>query len=296
MIGMPVARATDFCPPPRGGAAWLASAAVALLVSGCGQRLSNDPAPDLKLAASIRSGAAASGAAAAASTGTGWGTLKGVFKYGGDPPAVGFMSTGGKDAETCGAQVPVETLIVDKATKGLANVLVFARKVSRVKPEATSPTGDKPEFDQKKCLFLSRILAVQTKYPVELKNSDPVAHNTAGSPAGNAPFNMLLPPGQSAQYKFTRALAVPTEVSCSIHAWMKAYMICRDDPYFAVSGKDGSFEIANLPAGEEIEFQVWHERAAGLSAGKVVKGRFKLKIPENGVEDLKVIEVPASEF
>jgi hypothetical protein len=78
---------------------------------------------------------------------------------------------------------------------------------------------------------------------------------------------------------------------------MKSYLIARDDPYFAVTGKDGSFEIANLPAGEEIEFQVWHERsAAGISAGPVSKGRFKVKVPADGVEDMKVIEVPAGEF
>ncbi len=33
--------------------------------------------------------------------------------------------------------------------------------------------------------------------------------------------------------------------------------------YVAVSRADGRFEIANLPAGEDIEFQAWHERAAG---------------------------------
>ena len=42
---------------------------------------------------------------------------------------------------------------------------------------------------------------------------------------------------------------------------MKAYMLPRENGYFAVSADDGSFEIANLPAGEELEIQVWHESA-----------------------------------
>ena len=52
----------------------------------------------------------------------------------------------------------------------------------------------------------------------------------------------------------------------------------------AVSGTDGSFEIADLPAGQ-LELQFWHEKAGYLGemriGGKkenVSKGRKKLKI------------------
>ena len=60
---------------------------------------------------------------------------------------------------------------------------------------------------------------------------------------------------------------------------MKAYIIARDDPYVAVTKPDGTFEIKNLPAGEDIEFQVWHEQApGGLEAkGGWSKGRSRSK-------------------
>jgi hypothetical protein len=77
---------------------------------------------------------------------------------------------------------------------------------------------------------------------------------------------------------------------------MKAYIIARDDSYFAVTKPDGTFEIANLPAGDEIEFQVWHERAGkGLAAQPDWKGgRFKVTIPADGAADLGQIKVPVS--
>ena len=56
---------------------------------------------------------------------------------------------------------------------------------------------------------------------------------------------------------------LPVSVTCNIHPWMKAYAVFREDGYVAVSSGDGTFEIPDLPAGEPLEFQVWHERATG---------------------------------
>ena len=39
-------------------------------------------------------------------------------------------------------------------------------------------------------------------------------------------------------------------VKCNIHSWMHAYIGVVDNPYFAVTGADGTFEIANLPPGD----------------------------------------------
>ena len=41
---------------------------------------------------------------------------------------------------------------------------------------------------------------------------------------------------------------------------MGGWIIVRADPYAAVSDKDGHFTIADLPAGKELEFQLWQEK------------------------------------
>ena len=277
----------------------IAVAGLSLAVVGCGRKFYDPhPTPDAEVVAMLRAGGGGAATAdAAASTGTGWATLKGQFVLDGDAPSLPAISTAGKDP-LCPATVPDQSLIVDSGTKGIANVLVFARKVSRVfKPEDGSQPAP-PAFDQDKCLFLTHVLATRVADPLSIKNSDAVLHNTNVSPTGNPAFNQSLPPKTDATYKFNKQLSLPAEVVCNIHPWMKGYIFSRDDPYFAVTGKDGTFEIKNLPAGEEIEFQVWQEKApTGLTAAPLVsRGRFKLTLEADQTKDVGPISVPAATF
>ncbi len=281
--------------------AFSASAWLALAASGCAPSSADaEIAPDMEQALALRESGGAqetAGQKAAGPVGTGWGTLKGVLRFEGELPQLPALDTKGKDASVCGSVVPDPSLKVDPGSRGIAFVLIYARKVSRVKNPGF-PSGKSPLFDQEKCVFLSPVLAVRVGQPVTIKNSDGIVHNTKIDAAGNPPFNPMLGPQSTAQYTFVKQLALPAQVVCSIHPWMSAYIIARGDPYYAVTDKDGAFEIADLPAGEPIEFQVWHERAqAGLQARPDWKrGRFKVTIPEDGVLDLGTIDVPASAF
>ena len=77
-------------------------------------------------------------------------------------------------------------------------------------------------------------------------------------------------------------------------------MISLDSPYFAVTGADGAFEIPNLPAGVELTFSVWHEKAkwlknVAISTEKTTdrRGRFPLKL-EAGEDQQIVVELDAA--
>jgi hypothetical protein len=282
--------------------ALLLVAGLALCSTGCSGGSYAGPMPNKELAAKIRGGAEGGGATqqtAVKSTGTGWGTLKGVFTLNGSAPALAELSTGGKDGAVCGQQIRNEALVVDPKSKGIANIVIYARKVSRINPDLAKPS-DAALFDQKACIFLSHVMGVRVGQTVSVKNSDPIGHNTNISPPGNPQENFLLTPGQIVPYTYKSPLAIPSPIVCNIHPWMKSYLFARDDPYFAVTKADGSFEIKDLPAGEEIEFQVWHEMAGGgggaLDGDKSwSKGRFKKKLAEGGEEKLEVA-IPVSAF
>ena len=47
---------------------------------------------------------------------------------------------------------------------------------------------------------------------------------------------------------------------CNIHANMSAIIAVLDTPWYAVSQRDGSFRIADVPPGE-FTLHVFHERA-----------------------------------
>jgi hypothetical protein len=278
----------------------LTTVTVLLALVGCERKFYDPhPAPDAEVVAMIRAGGGgAATAETAAASGTGWATLKGQFVLDGDPPELASISTGGKDLAVCGNQIPNQTLVVDPATKGIANVVVFARKASRIfKPEGGDVPG-KPVYDQKNCIFLTHVLATRVEDPLLIKNSDSILHNTNLSPTGNPAFNQSLPPHADATYMFKKQLSLPDPVVCNIHPWMKGYILARDDPYFAVTAKDGTFEIKNLPAGEDLEFQVWQEKVpTGLTAAPLVsRGRFKLKLEPDETKDVGTISVPASAF
>ena len=276
-----------------------------VLLAGCGPQRLAAPAADAEAAARIRStlvAASAGGgdAGAAAATGTGWATLKGRFTFAGTPGQPKPLVVD-KDTEVCskgGMKLVDRSLLVDSSSKGLANVVVFARKTSRVKE--AGPSATPLVFDQKDCEFITPVFAARVGQPIDVKNSDPVGHNT--NVAGTS-FNQLIPAGAGTLYKPDAETGMPTMVTCNIHPWMKAYAVFRKDGYVAVSGSDGSFTIPDLPAGEVIEFQVWHERSSGPNGALGIdkadlkwtpKGRFQIKLQENEVKDLGTLEVPAS--
>jgi hypothetical protein len=274
--------------------------ATVCLAIGCGPGRVLGPAPDLVAATKLREALAASDESAAkdeaaAPTGTGWGGLKGRFVFAGTPGAPAALIVD-KDMAVCGKdgmKLYDQSLRVDASSKGLADVVVFVRKASRFKDPV--PT-EQLVFDQKNCEFLSPVFAARVGQPVDVRNSDPIGHNT--NIAGTS-FNQLIPAGEGTIYTPTGETGMPVSVTCNIHPWMKAYAVFRKDGYVAVSAVDGSFEIANLPAGEPLEFQVWHPRAAsGLKLDRPdlkwsPKGRFTITLPADEVKDLGMLEVPA---
>jgi len=256
--------------------------------------------------ASLSEGAeAGTGSSAAGSTGTGWATLKGRFVFDGTPPQMQPYNVN-KDLATCtiNGKAPLQqTLLVDSATGGLANVAIYIRKASRVHVSLESPPSRESLFDQKECIFLSHVYPLTLGQTMQIKNSDNVGHNT--NIEGKNSFNQTIPAGELIDFTPQKEEAVPVSVRCSIHPWMLAYFLPRKNGYYAISKPDGSFEIANVPAGEELEMQVWHESAVGPGHALVLdtpdakklkwskKGRFKIKLGEDEVKDME-ITVPAA--
>jgi hypothetical protein len=286
---------------------FVALAACCALPLGCNRPVDLGAVADSDQATKIRDALLGEGggeASAAAPVGTGWATLKGVFTYdGGKPSLPTYNAT--KDMEICapgGQPRAQEYLVVDEGSKGIANIVVFARDVSRVH-ESAEPSKDAIVFDQKDCVFLTHVVGVPVGAELQIKNSDPVGHNTK---IDGTSFNQMIPSNGTMLYTPQKEQAMPLAVHCSVHPWMLAYMLPRENRYFAVTKPDGTFEIPNLPAGEELEIQVWHEHAAGAQGALVVdteaakqlkwskKGRIKIKLEENETREIQIVVPPAA--
>ena len=218
-----------------------------------------------------------------------WGTIKGRFLYGGDAPSAAELKAD-KDVEVCGKHKLVNEELAVGADKGVANVVVFVRdKGVKVHPDAAGEAkATKVVLDNKDCRFSPHVVVVQTGQPLIIKNSDSVGHNSNVATLKNPPSNSLIPAGGESSIPFANEEAIPAQVTCNIHPWMKAWVVVRPNPYAAVSAADGSFEIKNVPAGE-VELQLWHEKAGyigeitvGGKNEKIAKGRRKVKVEAAG--------------
>ncbi|MEX0713037.1 MAG: hypothetical protein WD278_11850 [Pirellulales bacterium] len=231
----------------------------------------------------------AAGALGAGTAHAQWGNLTGKFVYDGKPPEPVKLDT--TKEPMCGKHNLVnESLVVGK-NGGLAHVVIYVRdKKVKVHPDYEATANDTLRFDNKNCRFEPHVMPIRLSQSMELHNSDAFSHNSNLQPIGDTGINPLISMGGAVTYQFRRAQNVPVPVFCNIHPWMKGWILPRDNPYVAVSAEDGTFEIANLPAGE-LEFQVWQEKAGYLVAKKEWKsGRFKLKI-KDGDNDLGLIKV-----
>ena len=222
-----------------------------------------------------------------------------LFRSGDAPAASEFKAD--KDVEVCGMhKLPNEELAVG-ADKGIANVVVFVRdKGVKVHPDsAAAAKAAKGVLDNKNCRFTPHVVVVQAGQSLVIKNSDTVGHNSNVATIKNPPSNSLIPAGGESSVPFATEEAIPAQVTCNIHPWMKAWVVVRSNPYAAVSAADGSFEIKNVPVGE-VELQFWHEKAGyigemtvGGKAEKVAKGRRKVKVEAAGTNLGEMVLAPA---
>jgi plastocyanin len=229
-----------------------------------------------------------------------WGTIKGRFVFGGDAPTAAELKAD-KDVEVCGKHKLVNEELVVGADKGVANVVVYVRdKGVKVNPAAAEAAkAVKPVLDNANCRFEPHVVFVQTGQEFVIKNSDTVGHNSNVATVKNPPSNNLIPAGQQATTTFSSDEAIPAQVTCNIHPWMKAWLLVRPNPYGAVSKADGSFEIKDVPAGE-VELQFWHEKAGyigemkvGGKAEKAAKGRKKVTVAAGGTDLGEIVLEPA---
>lgn len=231
-----------------------------------------------------------------------WATIKGTFVFGGTPPASADLKTD-KDVEVCGKhKLQSEELVVGDG-KGIANVVVFVRdKGVKVNPDvAKAAAAEKVVLDNKNCRFEPHVAFVQVGQELVIRNSDTVGHNSNIATVKNAPSNNLIPASGEVTTKFASDEAIPAQVTCNIHPWMKGWLVVRPNPYAAVSKADGTFEIKGVPVGD-VELQFWHEKAGYIGemtvkgkAEKAAKGRMKVPVAAGGT-DLGDIVLDAAIF
>src|ERR1700676_4198094 len=164
--------------------------------------------------------------------------------------------------------------------KSSGNIAVYVDAIPGKKFDA--PT-EHVVVDQKKMEFIPQVVVFLQGRPGAFKKTDWGGHNVFwASISGNKKLTHNLgtwPKGDKKSFQFNDLGVAP--LLCNVHPEMSGYVVVVAAPYFAVTDKDGNYEIKNVPAGK-YNLKTWSEdgkpttqavevTAGGATADLIVK-------------------------
>lgn len=190
------------------------------------------------------------------------GNITGKVTLKGTPPPEKEI-TQVKDDVNCGKlhTTAVKTrFFVVGAGGELADTVVMLKGITG---KSTGAAAAPLQIDQKGCEYLPYVAVAQTGQKISVKNSDPIMHNVHPTPVatGNKEENKAQFAGAAdLTFEFPTAENF-LKFKCDVHPWMFSYITVTDHPYAAVTGKDGSFTIKDVPPGK-YKIVAMHRKAA----------------------------------
>ncbi len=160
------------------------------------------------------------------------------------------------------------------------NVLVYVEKA----PGEYPPPQKDAEMDQIKLKFVPAVLPIVKGTTVRFLNSDPILHNVFWPKGKGYAKRNLGTWGKGVAKKFRFDKEGEVVLLCNVHPEMEGHIVVLQNPFFAVVGKDGTYEIKDVPPGK-YTVKTWYPDRKRLrsksaevtvEAGKVAKLDFFL--------------------
>ncbi|HEV8380125.1 MAG TPA: carboxypeptidase regulatory-like domain-containing protein [Gemmatimonadales bacterium] len=206
------------------------------------------------------------------------GTITGKVKFTGTAPRNPRIDM--TEEAVCQAKYttpPTEENVVAGAANSLANVFVYVKAGVPAGQTFPAPTAT-VVLDQNGCRYHPHVFGMMVGQPFEILNSDATSHNIKAIAKQNRGFNISQPNAgmkrvltTSSDPRTFTAPEVMVNLECNVHGWMHAYVGVRPDPFFAVTGPDGSFSIKGLPPGT-YTIEAWHEKFGTQTATVTIAG------------------------
>ncbi len=137
------------------------------------------------------------------------------------------------------------------------NIVVY---VDAVQGKSFPAPAQHTVIDQKNLKFVPHVTAVLKGTTVDFLNSDSVGHNVFWpSIGGNKRLAHNLgtwPKGVTKSFTFNDLGAAP--LLCNVHPEMSGYVVVVPTPYFAITDKEGHYEIKGVPPGK-YTLKTWSE-------------------------------------
>lgn len=182
--------------------------------------------------------------------------LTGTVDFEGQIPADSVFTVP-PDTQGCGQTVTSRA--VERTGTKIGETIVW---LSDIRTGKALPVERRFELANDDCLLTPRVQAVFAPGTLNMASEDVVMHRNhiidvaTGELAGVAPFNDN---GEVVPFDSLLRKPAQLEVTCELHPWSKAWILVFDHPYFAVSQRNGSFAIPDIPAGT-YKVKAWHPR------------------------------------
>ena len=217
------------------------------------------------------------------------GDITGKITLKGTPPpekAIAVDATCGKARTDQGLEAAKTRFYAVGKDGALADVFVYLKSGVTAKPAVPATAA---VIDQKGCEYTPYIVGAMVGQKIHVKTSDPALHNVHPMPvvAGNKEYNKAHLPGSPPLEFSWDNQEILLRFKCDVHPWMFAYVGVVDHPYFAVSGADGSFKIADVPPGK-YTVEAFHRKSGKPVTQEVTAGA-------DGAKADFTIEVPAAQ-
>ncbi len=181
------------------------------------------------------------------------GTIEGTVYYRGVVPAPQLKAVT-KDQDHCGVGVSVQTIQIHNDQGALSGAVV---SIEGMKKEDYVASKKERMVLNTQCAFTPRIGVARKGEEIEVRNQDPILHNTHIKLGKRTFLNVAQVPGGKPIVKRLKRHGLH-KIRCDKHVFMESFLYVFNHPYYDRTDKTGTFHISGVPPGKH-PIQVWHE-------------------------------------
>ncbi len=180
------------------------------------------------------------------------GTIEGTVHYLGPKPTPKVLPVT-RDQGHCGTEVRIQTIHIHDAHGALSDVVV---SVQDMEEQSDSTKIERPVLNMR-CAFFPRIGTARKGQEIEIRNQDPILHNTHIKYEKRTFLNVAQVPGGKPIVKRLKRAGLH-DIRCDKHVFMEGSLHVFSHPYYSMTNQTGMFRIEGIPAGKH-PIRVWHE-------------------------------------
>jgi len=186
--------------------------------------------------------------------------------------ATGFIQIDGPPPADTVVQPPLDQLVcgaaftrrgIERYANRAVGVVVWIDGIRSGKP---LPIERRFEIANDRCMLVPEVQTAIARGTLNVQNLDAAEHRTRITRQDGGEVVATIretDEGQVVPNEHVLTRPGLLHLTCEVHTWTNAWIWVFDQPYFAMTGRDGSFTIDSIPPGE-YKLHAWHPRLGSI--------------------------------